>query len=112
MKIHETERMLRKSLGVLRLPLGARARSKLRIRVFDYIDVLKRDGSPPERLIVQLRHLVRESAEVGPIARHIDELEKLVTEMVGWCIERYYADDVIDPPNSRPGWRRKRVTAR
>jgi len=110
MKIHETERMLRNSLGALRLPLGARARSKLRIRVSDYVDVLKRDGSPPERMIVQLRNLVRESAEVQPIERQIDELEQLVVEMVGWCIERYYAD-ASDPQNARPGWR-QRATAR
>ena len=106
MKIHETERMLRNSLGVLRLPLGTRARSNLRIRVSDYVDVLKRDGSPPERMIVELRNLVRESAEVQPTERQIDELEKLVVEMVGWCIERYYADD-IDPRNAQPGWRRR-----
>jgi hypothetical protein len=110
MKINDAESALRSYMETLRLPLSAHLQPRLRLRVCRYVDALKGDGTPPERVIVQLKDLVRDSADVLPIERSIDELNKLVVDVTGWCIERYYLD-AIAARSSRPAWR-QRASAR
>jgi hypothetical protein len=102
MKTDEAEGALRTYLGALRLPPNAHARVKLRKRVSHYVDALKGDGCPPERVIVQLKGLVRDSADGGPVERRMDELNRLVVDMVSWCIDRYYLRS-LPTRETRPG---------
>jgi hypothetical protein len=88
---------LRLTLSSTRLPLSSEARVSLRSQVFDYVDALKRAGRPPEQVIVAVKklafdagfqttsHIVYSERLIGPDA--------LIVELVGWCIERYYAPD-------------------
>ena len=110
MKIDDAESALRSYVGTLQLPLSAHVRPRLRQRVCRYVDALKGDGTPPERVIVQVKDLVRESADVPPIERHIDEFNRLVVDVIGWCIERYYLD-VIAARTAKPAWRGQRASA-
>jgi len=111
MKTDEAEGALRTYLGALRLPPNAHARLKLRKRVSSYVDALKGDGCPPERVIVQLKGLVRDSADGRPVERRIDELNRLEVDMVSWCIDRYYLRSLPardGRPGLQPGKRRWR----
>jgi len=110
MKIYDAESALRSYVGTLRLPLSAQVQPKLRQRVCWYVDALKGDGAPPERVIVQLKDLVRDSADVPPIEQRIDEFNRLVVDVIGWSIERYYLD-VVAARTSKPRWRSQRASA-
>jgi hypothetical protein len=107
MKINDAESALRSYVETLRLPLSAHVRPKLRQRVCRYVDALKDDGTLPERVIVQVKDLVRDCADVPPIERRVDEFNRLVVDLIGWCIERYYVD-VIAARTSKSGWRGQR----
>jgi hypothetical protein len=62
--------------------------------VFEYADELKGLGLPPERVIVAVKRVANEaglhSSRVIPSPRHLEGKDKLLVDMVGWCIERYY----------------------
>ena len=81
-------------LDDLRFPLDASAERELRETVFDYADVLKAFGLPPERIIVSVKRLANESgiyaSRLVPTRAHLDGKDKLIVDMVAWCIERYY----------------------
>lgn len=92
----DIEEALRGVLKTLHFPMRGRARAGLRLLVAQYVDELKRRDLPPERVIVQLKALARE-AGIGQTENSHPELnaadsDKLVVEMVEWCIERYYVD--------------------
>ena len=107
MTTDEAEGALRTYLGALRLPPNAHARVKLRKRVSHYVDALKGDGCSPERVIVQLKGLVLDSSEGQPVERRINELNRLVVDMVSWCIDRYYLRS-LPARHTRPGLPGKR----
>jgi len=89
---------LREHLGELRLPLDAPERQALRAAVGAYVGDAKERGDPPERVIVAVKRMahdagLRPSARVGlttPTATR-NAKDQLLMDLVGWCIERYYA---------------------
>ena len=90
------EMALRRHLELLELPPRVSARWQLRELLFRYVDALKRDGHPPEHIIVRLKQITKEvgvcpASEASHPELPVDESEQLVLDMVGWCIDRYYA---------------------
>jgi hypothetical protein len=67
------------------LILSEPERELLRGKVCAFVDARKHDGVPPERVIVEMRRVV---ALVGATA----SADRLVGEMVRWCIERYFGE--------------------
>jgi len=68
---------------------------EIRKRVWAYADTLKEMGLPPERVIVALKRVAREAgvdstARMTTMPTELDGRDKLLVDMVGWCIERYY----------------------
>jgi hypothetical protein len=63
--------------------LTAAERDRLRETVCAFVDELKRQGLPPERVIVELRSIA-DQARTGVLT------ESLIADAVRWCIERYY----------------------
>lgn len=95
MKNKEVESALRQHLKSLELPATARARWKLRELVSRYVDALKTEGFPPERVIVEVKRIASEVGVGKPTsyshqAVFFNVADLLVVDMIGWCIERYY----------------------
>lgn len=66
----------------------------LRRAIYSAVDVLKLQGWPPERIIIQLRKVM----EASPGARRFPQLADPLTE---WCLARYYASpNAADPLQS------------
>ncbi|HET9727998.1 MAG TPA: hypothetical protein VF785_02625 [Gemmatimonadaceae bacterium] len=64
-------------------------RDRLRETVCAFVDQLKREGLPPERVIVELRSIA-DQARSGVLT------ESLIADAVRWCIERYYGTATAD----------------
>ena len=79
----------------LQTPLDPVAEATLRARVCAYVDELKDLGWPPERVIVAVTKIAHQ-AGLHPTLRvvrtdqHIDGTDKVLVDMVGWCVERYF----------------------
>jgi hypothetical protein len=79
--------------------LGQPARDDLRADVWAYVDHLKAEGWPPERVSVAVKRVAHD-AVFHPSALSVTRTrssglattDALFGEMVGWCIERYYYD--------------------
>ena len=88
---------LHRHLLSLKMPPDDSAQDAIRRLVWAYVDDGKRRGWPPERLIIAVKDIARDAGlrptrlVVSPDAR-ITNLDQLLAEMVGWCIQRYYAD--------------------
>jgi hypothetical protein len=92
---HDATEFLRQSVVEFSNQAGRSARDRLRRAVWTYVAEKKASGWPPERVIVELKSIAREegfSAPLHPIApsARVDAREKLVTEIVGWCVEQFY----------------------
>lgn len=89
---------LRQHFVEVRLPLDLSARRALQARVRAYVGEAKERGVPPERVIVAVKRMAHE-AGLRPSARVVltmphtplNAKDQLLAELVGWCIERYYA---------------------
>jgi hypothetical protein len=85
---------LRRRLADLTFPLDAAARSDVQRCVYEYVDSMKTQESPPERVLVGLKRIAEES---GIRSNHLPAPESrasradLLMDMVAWSIERYYA---------------------
>jgi hypothetical protein len=69
-------------------------RPAFRRSVCAFTDERKSRGEPVERIIVQLKHAIRQS---HPSGRHLrlashsfTETDDLITSAVRWCVERYF----------------------
>lgn len=84
---------LRRRLADLTFPLDDSARSEVRRCVDEYVDSLKAQEAPPERVLIGLKRIaeeagVRSRALVG--AERRGSRSDLMMDMVAWSIERYY----------------------
>ena len=87
---------LRTSLSaVLRDPMLASRDAGLRQHVCAFVDQAKAKGWPPERVLVEVKTIAREVGfEVRSAMGNADSPEtrdEVLTKVVGWCIEHYYA---------------------
>lgn len=82
----------------IRFPLTATREREIQEHVWDYADELKRLGQPPERVIVAVKYTANQAGINGTrlltSSRALDERNKLLVDMVRWCIERYYGQPV------------------
>ncbi len=84
----------------LTFPVSAECEAELRIRVCRYADELQASGEPPERVIVAVKQVAEEAGFEGsrPSAHSTDsrnEREKLVADLVTWCIDGYYREQAL-----------------
>ena len=85
---------LQSTLGELTFPVTPTVQDNIRRQVCDYADELKALGLPPERIIIAVKLTannvgMRPSRYAGTAAS-LDATDKLLVDMVRWCIERYY----------------------
>ena len=86
---------LQAHLREVRFPLTAPVEREIQRHVCEYADELKRVGQPPERVIMAVKYTANEAGIRATRAqlinpRDLDGMDKLLVDMVGWCIERYY----------------------
>jgi len=85
---------LQARLVEIHFPLNASVEREIQRHVFEYADELKGLGLPPERVIVAVKRVANEaglhSSRIIPSPKHLEGKDKLLVDMVGWCIERYY----------------------
>lgn len=79
----------------LTFPVTAESEAELRKRVCRYADELQASGEPPERVIVAVKHVAQEagfdaSRRSAQSAENRNEREKLIADLVSWCIDGYY----------------------
>ncbi len=91
----ERERELRERLANLNALRSDPARAALRDAITQYVDRARILGWPPERVIVSIKQIARESG-VRPADRvmgataNLNAMDELLVAIVHWCIERYY----------------------
>lgn len=89
---------LQAHLREVRFPLTAPVELEIQRQVCEYADELKSLGLPPERVIIAVKYAANEagiratSAHLTNPRKHLDGKDKLLVDMVGWCIERYYGE--------------------
>ena len=91
---------LRRRLADLTFPLDDDARSEVRRCVDEYVDSLKAQDAPPERVLVGLKHLAEEAgvrSRALPAAASRGSRSDLLMDMVAWSIERYYMPSKREP---------------
>jgi sulfur carrier protein ThiS len=86
---------LQARLADVQFPLTEPIEREIQQQVCQYADKLKALGLPPERVIVAVKRVaneagVRSTARVVPSTIILDGKDKLLVDIVGWCIERYY----------------------
>ena len=89
---------LQARLSEVTFPLDPLTERAIRRQVCDYADELKRLGLPPERVIVALKRLANEAGVVSmsrtiATPKALDGHDKLLVDIVAWCIDRYYSRD-------------------
>jgi hypothetical protein len=82
-------------VAAAQFPLSGAAEREIQKRVWDYADTLKEAGFPPERVIVAVKRVagdagVHPTSRVTAMPTELDGRDKLLADMVNWCIERYY----------------------
>jgi len=94
---HPASTELRSQLATLHVPLDRTTRVALRARVSRYVDETKRLGWTPQRVIVAVKQIAHDAGlsasprVVGaPPAHAMTPTDRLLVDMVGWCIDRYY----------------------
>jgi hypothetical protein len=94
---HPAATELRSQLASLHVPLDRTTRVALRARVSRYVDETKRLGWTPQRVIVAVKQIAYDAGlsasprVVGaPPAHAMTPTDRLLVDMVGWCIDRYY----------------------
>jgi hypothetical protein len=63
--------------------------SGLRDDVCAYVRDLKKSGESAQSIVVAARNLVRETSLDYPVS---DRTEKLLTTLLGWCLDEYYRE--------------------
>lgn len=84
----EIRRQCDLSLGEVRKVVAAskELREQLRAVVSSYVSMLRRDGVPPERVVVLVKGAVESTrGEVDPQSRHA-----ILDEVVGWAVNAYF----------------------
>jgi hypothetical protein len=90
---------LRRRLADLIFPLDDRARTEVRRCVDEYVDLLKSQDAPPERVLIALKRIAEEAgirSRALPTDVSRGSRSDLMMDMVAWSIERYYAPDRRD----------------
>ena len=89
---------LRARLAEVEFPLSDPVEREIRREVFACADELKGLGVPPEGVIVAVKQVASEAGlhftsrtTSSPAA--LEGADKLLVEMVTWCIEQYYSGD-------------------
>ena len=85
----------------IRFPLAAPIEREIQRHVCEYADELKGLTLPPERVIMAVKYMANEAVITAPSAhlthpRQLDGTDKLLADMVGWCIDRYYGEPRAD----------------
>lgn len=86
---------LQAQLADLRAPIPARTERDLQRLVCEYTDVLKQLGFPIERVILSVKRAANEagwrsSSLLPQSSINLSGEDKLLADMVRWCIEQYY----------------------
>jgi len=91
---------LRSHLSALNIPLDRSTRIALRAHVARYVDEGKELGWTPQHVIVAVKRIAHDAglrpsenimdAEARPAMTPTD---RLLVDLVGWCIDRYYDDE-------------------
>ena len=82
-------------LSVIRFPLSEPTEREIYHLVSAYVAELKALGFPPERVIIAVKRAANEAGlystvRVTGISHDLNDADKLLVDMVRWCIERYY----------------------
>jgi hypothetical protein len=88
---------LRAELTSLQIPLSCESRDTLHTCVCECVDGMKAIGWPPERVIVAVKRIatdagLRPSSRTVLPEKTLTGVDRVLVEIVGWCIERYYAN--------------------
>ena len=103
MQDHPSIHRLKAQLVTAVLPLSSSVMDDLRAAVHAYVDDRKADGLPPEKVIVELKSIARDSGiSADPFASSapadpgspVTGTGTLLDQMVRWCIQRYYAGSI------------------
>ena len=81
-------------------PFDAAAREELRRQVCDYVDEAHRREWPPERMLVEVKKILRSSGyRTSSIVsgRYKESRDALVEDIVRLCIVEYFDRDARDP---------------
>jgi len=86
----------RQSLTGLQFPLSREKAESVQACVVAFVDDMKAQGWPAERIIVALKRLANDAGlYVSPRVVWAPEVprgaDSLMIDMVGWCIQRYTA---------------------
>jgi len=86
---------LQARLRKITFPVEASVERELRRCVNDYADQLKTLGLPPERVVIAMKRLVSGAGVVATsrsvaTPKELDGRDKLLVDIVAWCIEQYY----------------------
>ena len=85
---------LQARLDDVRFPLNNTTERELHDSVFAYADALKGFDLPVERVIVSVKRLANNAGIYAsrnvPTRAALAGRDKLIVDLVGWCIERYY----------------------
>ncbi|MFI5228777.1 MAG: hypothetical protein ACHQWU_06895 [Gemmatimonadales bacterium] len=84
---------LRSQLAALHFPLDSPTRTGVQRCVCEYVDAMKADHWPPERMLVGLKRIAAESGLTSsslPARESRASRAELLMDMVAWSIERYY----------------------
>jgi hypothetical protein len=84
---------LRHRLADLTFPVDDDARRDVRRYVDEYVDSMRAQNCPPERVLVGLKRIAEESgirSKALPLPEGRGSRTDLVMDMVAWSIERYY----------------------
>ena len=85
-------------LAGVRFPLTAPAEREIQRHVYEYADELKGLGLAPERVVIAVKYAANQAGIHATVVhltnprRLLDGKDKLLVDMVGWCIERYFGD--------------------
>jgi hypothetical protein len=91
---------LRRRLADLTFPIDDHARTEVRRCVDEYVDSLKTEHAPPERVLIALKRIAGEAgirSRALPTDAGRGARSDLVMDMVAWSIERYYAPQKREP---------------
>jgi hypothetical protein len=99
--MHEHERVaaeLEARLRELAWPLSAQDEAEVQQRVCEYADELKALGLPIERIILSVKRAANRAGLSAsphlPSTAALHGTDKLLVDMVRWCIDRYYGKPV------------------
>lgn len=86
---------LQARLANISFPLDATVEREIQRLVFEYTAELRRVGQPPERVLMAVKYTANQAgiyatARLASSQVQLEGRDKLLVDMVKWCIERYY----------------------